>query len=212
MSQSEQKQVEALEQAILTRAEGLAEEFHAKARHQRDTILRDTAERLRLAEEREVFAAKEAADRNLRRKIQAGELKMQARLDQLRWELVLEIQAQMAQRMRDLRQDKDAYLDWLAQLVKESVEQLPSGELLAEVNTEDLAWLAEVWPTLTEQAAPGRKLTLTPRPIDGSGGIRLRDKDDSVRLDNRFEGRLARMEQDIHHIILRHLFPRDAER
>ncbi|MGD8956488.1 MAG: ATPase, partial [Chromatiaceae bacterium] len=71
MRQSGQNQLEALEQAIMTRAEELAQEFHDKASRQRDTILRDTAERLKLAEEREVLVAKAEAERHFRRVTQA---------------------------------------------------------------------------------------------------------------------------------------------
>ena len=46
-------QVEALEQAILTRAERLADEFRERANRGRDSILREAAERLRLREDRE---------------------------------------------------------------------------------------------------------------------------------------------------------------
>ena len=55
MNQSGQdKQLAALEQAIMARAAHLAGEFQEKAERQRDHILRDAAERLHNAEEREV--------------------------------------------------------------------------------------------------------------------------------------------------------------
>ena len=85
MSQDGQSQLVALERAIMARAEELAQEFHDKAKRQKDTILRDAAERLHMAEEREVLVAKAEAERHFRRVTQASELKLQARLDQLRW-------------------------------------------------------------------------------------------------------------------------------
>ncbi len=46
-------QVEALEQANLSRAEQLANQYRESANRSRDVILRDAAERLRLREQRE---------------------------------------------------------------------------------------------------------------------------------------------------------------
>ncbi|MGB5251329.1 MAG: V-type ATP synthase subunit E family protein, partial [Sedimenticolaceae bacterium] len=141
MSQSGQNQLEALERAIMARAEELAQGFHDKASRQHDTILRDTAERLKLAEEREVLVAKAEAERHFRRVTQASELKMQARLDQLRWELVQTVEARLAQRMQALRADRPAYRAWLVEMIRDAASVLPAGELTAEVNAEDLYWL-----------------------------------------------------------------------
>ena len=88
MTQTEQNQLQALERAIMERAKELAQEFHDKANRQRDIILRDAADSLQMAEERELMAIKDEAERHFHRVTQAGELKMQSRLDQLRWELV----------------------------------------------------------------------------------------------------------------------------
>ena len=96
MNQSGQdKQLAALEQAIMARAAHLAGEFQEKAERQRDHILRDAAERLHNAEEREVMVAKAEAERLFRRVTQASELKLQGRLDQLRWELVQAVQGRL---------------------------------------------------------------------------------------------------------------------
>ncbi len=96
MSQFEEKQAQALEDAIMTRARELAQELEDKVKRQRDTILRDSAERLHLAEEREVLISKAEADRHFRRVTQASELKMQGRLDQLRWEMVQTVQSRLS--------------------------------------------------------------------------------------------------------------------
>ena len=54
MSANTDTQLQDLQRAIMARAEELAQEFDDKAKRQRDNILRDAAERLHLAEEREV--------------------------------------------------------------------------------------------------------------------------------------------------------------
>ena len=209
MSQSGQNQLQALEQAIMARAEELAREFQDKADRQRDAILRDTAQRLHLAEEREVLVAKAQAERQFRRITQASELKMQSRLDQLRWELVQTVQARLAQRMQELRSDRVAYRAWLVEMVRDAAELLPAGELTAEVNAEDLTWLPAEWPALAAEAAPGRSIALTDKATWGSGGIRLRSVDNRAQVDNRFEGRMARFQANIQRVILQQLFPAD---
>ena len=126
MSQSgANRQLEALEQAIMARAENLAREFQDKADRQRDHILRDAAERLHVAEEREVLAAKAEAERLFRRVTQASELKMQGRLDQLRWELVQTVQGRLNERMQALRLDRPSYREWLVRMIREAANYYP---------------------------------------------------------------------------------------
>ncbi len=202
-------QLESLEQAIMTRAEHLAREFQVKAERQRDHILRDAAEKLHNAEEREVLAAKAEAERLFRRVTQASELKLQGRLDQLRWELVQTVQGRLQERMQALCATRPDYRDWLLQMIKEADGLLPPGELTAEVNAADLGWLADEWPDLLAAAAPGRDIRLADTPTWGSGGIRFRTADNRAQVDNRFEGRLARLEAQIQRAILHQLFPAD---
>ena len=209
MSQPAPEPLQALEQAIMARAEELAKEFHDKANRQRDNILRDAAERLHMAEEREVLVAKAEAERHFRRVTQASELKMQARLDQLRWELVQTVQARLAQRMQTLCADRPSYRAWLVQMVREAAQLLPEGDLTAEANVDDLNWLAAEWSELVAEAAPDRTIRLADKPTWGNGGLKLRTADNRAQVDNRFEGRLSRFEAQIQRVILQQLFPAD---
>jgi V/A-type H+-transporting ATPase subunit E len=209
MSQSGSNQLDALEQAIMTRARELAQEFHDKANRQRDTILRDAAERLHLAEEREVLVAKADAERHFRRVTQAGELRMQGHLDQLRWELVQAIQTRLSERMQAFREDRVAYRAWLSRMIHEAAEHLPEGELTAEVNADDHDWLQTEWSSMVAEAAPGRTIQLADKATWGSGGVRLRTADNRAQIDNRFEGRLSRLEASVQRTILQELFPTD---
>lgn len=211
MKAKSDKAVDSLEEAILTRARDLAEELTVKAQHRRDNILRETNDRLSLAEERENASAHAEAERAQRRQVQADELKLQARLDRLRWEMVQGVQARLVERMAELRADRDAYLGWLENMIREGDRLLPQGELRAEVNAEDLGWLQSHWQALVDRAAPGRSVLLSSDPTWGSGGVRLRSADNSAQLDNRFEGRLARLEAAIQRVILERLFPGEQQ-
>lgn len=209
MSQPGTHPLDDLEQAIMTRADELAQEFHNKANRQRDSILRDAAERLHLAEEREVLIAKAEAERHFRRVTQASELKLQSRLDQLRWEMVQTVQSQLARRMQEFREDRPAYLEWLGRMIAEAAALLPDGDLTAEANSDDLRWLKDEWAGLVARAVPGRSVTLADEPTWGEGGIKLRTHDGRAQVDNRFEGRVRRFEASIQRAILQQLFPTD---
>ena len=120
------------------------------------------------------------------------------------------VQDRLQERMQALCADRPGYRRWLLQMVKEADGLLPPGELAAEVNAEDLGWLADEWHDLVAEAAPGRDIRLADRPTWGSGGIRFRTADNRAQVDNRFEGRMARLEARIQRAILQQLFPADA--
>jgi V/A-type H+-transporting ATPase subunit E len=194
----------------MQRAEELAQEFHDKANRQRDVILRDAAERLKMAEERELMAIKDEAERHFHRVTQANELKMQSRLDQLRWELVQTVQSCLTEHMKAFCKDLKAYRAWLTKMVRDAAASLPDGDLVAEVNADDLLWLTDEWPDLVAEAAPQRTILLADEPIRGLGGIKVRTVDNRAQVDNRFEGRLSRFAADIQRVILHELFPADV--
>ena len=210
MSERDDASVLALEQAILERAQELAAERIAKAQQRRDNLLKEANDRLSLAEERELASAQAEAERLLRRQVQAGELRMQARLDRLRWELVQSVQGRLIARMQALREDRARYREWLREMIAEAAGLLPEGPLLAEVNADDHAWLQEEWQALVGSLEGDRRIELAPQPTWGSGGVRLRNADNTAQMDNRFEGRLARMEQSIQRLILQRLFPAEG--
>jgi V/A-type H+-transporting ATPase subunit E len=202
-------QLAELERAIMARAEELAQEFTDKAQRQRDIILRDAAERLHLAEEREVLIAKAEAERHYRRVTQASELQLQSRLDQLRWEMVKTIESRLVERMQGFREDRAAYRAWLITLLIDSAALLPDGRLVVEAGADDLAWLGAEWDALVSAAAPEREISLAEQPVDGHGGLLIRTEDNSAQVDNRFEGRLTRLAAETQRMILRYLFPTD---
>ncbi len=209
MKQPENNQLHALERAIMERAEELAQEFHDKANRQRDIILRDAADRLQMAEDREELIIKAEAERHFHRVTQASELKMQSRLDQLRWELVQNVQARLEEHMKAFCEDRKTYRAWLVKMVREAAAMLPEGDLVAEVNADDLHWLSDEWSDLVAEANTQRSITLADEPAGGKGGVNVHTADNRAQVDNRFEGRLARYAADIQRVILHELFPAD---
>ena len=119
------------------------------------------------------------------------------------------VQGRLNERIQSLRLDRPSYREWLVLMIREAVELLPEGELTAEVNADDRSWISGQWADLIAQAAPGRNIRLADKPTWGGGGIRLRTADNRAQVDNRFEGRLARMEAEVQRAILQQLFPTD---
>jgi V/A-type H+-transporting ATPase subunit E len=198
--------VDALEAALLARAKRLAEEYLAWASHSRERIIEETNERLRLREEREVLAAKVMADRVYRQRVQASELKLQGKLDRLRWELVQAVVQDLHQRLMVLAADKHHYLPILQRLLGAAAAAIEQEDLMAELNQRDLECLAKIWESFVAEAAPGKRVALSPKPLNCSGGVRVVSKDYRIRVDNTFEGRLDRLTEELYQIIIERLF------
>ncbi|MGQ9830017.1 MAG: V-type ATP synthase subunit E [Thermochromatium sp.] len=200
-------QVEELERAILTRAERLAAEYRERAIRSRDSLLREAAERLRLREAREESIAKALAERTFRQRVQASELKMQTHLDRMRWNLVLDVERQLAERMRTFIEDQSNYDAWLRRLIVEAAELIESSEIEVSANTRDQRRLFMNWDTIIAALPPGKTAMLASEVIDTLGGVLVTSADGRIRVDHTFEGRLERLRPRIQQTILERLLP-----
>ncbi len=202
-------QVEELERAILSRAERLAAEYRERAARSRDQILRDAAERLRQRELREEAIAKALAERVFRQRVQASELKMQTHLDRMRWNLVLDVEGRLAERMRAFIADQAAYDAWLKDLVVEAVTLIEAPGVLINANAHDQRRLFMNWDTIVAALPSGREARLASNDaaLTTLGGILAVSADGRIRVDQTFEGRLARLRPRIQQVILEHLLP-----
>jgi len=204
-------QVQELEQAILARAERLAAEYRDRARRNRDGILRDAAERLRLREQREEAIAKSLAERSFRQQVQASEIKMQSHLDLVRWNLVIDVERRLRNRMQSLLADEAAYLASLEAYLRHAVEQIESDDLVAELGASDHRLLSDRWEAIAAEVAPGKSLRLAQEPIETLGGVLVTSADGRIRVDHTFEGRLERLRNPIRQVILERLLPSGLE-
>jgi len=204
---SPDNQVSALEKAILARAQSLADEHMKQAKRARERIMEDSAERLRLLQEKEVLVAKAKADREYRRRVQANEIRMQAELDRLRWGLVQSVLDHLNRRLTEIRSDEAQYLPLFKRLLAEAADSIERKELVALVSDGDHRHLSEQWETIAKGTVPGKKIELSSEVCPCSGGVLVKSKDDRISVDNTFEGRLDRMEGELHHVILERLFP-----
>ena len=202
-------QVEELERAILTRAERLASEYRERAARSRDSILREAAERLRLRETREEATAKALAERSFRQRVQASELKMQTHLDRMRWNLVLDVEQRLADRMRVFMEDEPTYDAWLLRLIVEAAEVMESPEIQVTANAHDQRRLFMNWDTVVAALPHATEATLAPAPeaIQTLGGVLVTSADGRIRVDHTFEGRLERLRPRLQQTILERLLP-----
>ncbi|PLY15025.1 MAG: ATPase [Sedimenticola sp.] len=204
-------QVYDLESAILARANRLATEYRERAKRSRDNILRDAHERLHLREEREVLLAKAKAERTYRRRVQANELRFHKEMDHLRWSLVQSVQERLADKIQQFTKDEASYLAFLKRLLHTSARQFERNTLIAEVNHRDLKILTPIWETVAKEAAPDKTISLYSAPLESLGGILLHSEDNRVRLNNTFEGRLERLNEQLNRVIVERLMPTGPE-
>ncbi len=199
-----------LETALIARAKALADEHMAHARRSRDQIITDANERQRLREEREILAAKAVAERAFRQRQQAAEIKQQEEVDRLRWNLVLAVMAHLPTEIEKLITDEKTYLPLMRKLLTQAANAVAAQELVAEVNARDHARLSKGWEIFCREAGVKNHIVLAPESISCSGGVRLRNVADTIRVDNSFEGRLERLQDGLHQIIMERLFASTA--
>jgi V/A-type H+-transporting ATPase subunit E len=196
-------QLEQLESAIRQRAQTLADNHLQAAQQERDKILADSAKRIQQREERETEIAKVAAEQEYRRRVQASEIKMQAELDQLRWSLVQSIITDLREYLKQLSQQEKTYISLLKQYLKSAAQQFDETDLVAEVNADDHERLAPQWE---QDSVPDKRCTLLASTEHFTGGLLVRNQADRIRVDNTFEGLIARLENELYQIISAQLF------
>lgn len=199
-------QVASLEQAIFERAKTLADEHLRQAQRARERILTDSADRLRLIEEKEMLLAKNRAEREYRRMVQSSEIRMQADMDRLRWGLVQSVMEGVNGRLKTLQADDESGLALLRSLLVEAAQAIERDKLLARLSDFDHRRVGDRWKTEFREAVPGKTIDLSPEPCPCSGGVMVESLDGRISVDNTFEGRMARLEADLERVILERLF------
>ena len=97
----------------------------------------------------------------------------------------------------------------LVKMIRQGSPLLPAEELTAEVNADDLAWLGAEWQALPPRRPPERSIHLAENQQPGEQASGCAPRDNRAQVDNRFEGRISRLEAAIQRSILQQLFPAD---
>ena len=199
-------QVSQLEQALIEQAQIFAREQRERAESGKARILNEMSEKLRLAEAREIQAAKSQAEKQLRCQVQAAETRLAAELDRLRWALTQATLSGVKQSFQELVGDEVRYLALLEQWLAAAAQSLPRGALIVEVRPLDQVLVAAAWQGMKARAAPGREISLTTHGLPSVGGLLVRLADNRARLDQTFEARLSRLADELARVLMEHLF------
>ena len=208
---SDADDIAGLESALAERARKLAEEHLLNGRQARDLILMETRQRLRLQEERETLAAKAEGERTYQQRVQATELELRARLDRLRWQLTDAALSKLRTRLLALAEDEARYLPLMVGYLRDGAEAIERDELVASVNARDRRLLQNDWPRYAQEAAPAKRLALSPDCLNCIGGVMVASADGNIRFDNTFEGRMERLAKSLQRSVAERLAPRAGE-
>jgi len=203
--------VSGLEKALMERARKLSEEHLVNGRQARDLILLETRQRLRREEERETAAAKAQGERVYQQRAQAVELELRARLHRLRWELANDVLAKLQARLSVLAEDEPKYLSIMVNYLHECAQAIERDELIVHCNARDFQLLRKNWARHAQEAAPNKRLTLSPEILTSIGGVMIVSADQNIRFDNTFEGRMERLADLLQGAIAERLTPQSGE-
>jgi V/A-type H+-transporting ATPase subunit E len=203
--------IEDLEAALIYRAETLADEYLNGAQRARGQIIEEAAKMLRLREEREILAAKARAERLYRQRVQAAEIRLQEELDHLRWTLVQSVMEDVKERLAQVTEDEGLYLPLLKCFLARGARAIERDELVARVAARDLARLAPCWEAFVKEAAAQKRIALSQQHLPTLGGVLLESADGRIRVDNTFEGRMERLQNEVYRAVTERLFA-SAER
>lgn len=197
---------EKLEMLIETQAMGLSDQHVQAGRAAAEQIRQEVEARLAQRCEGEELRFQQEAAQLCRQLLQGERLRVDADVDRLRWALVQEVLSGVREQLAQLPADPAHYRATLMRYLAEAAQEMPDGNLVAEVSARDAEWLRADWQQII-QAAPGREIALRVLDAPCTGGIRVCDAASRLRIDNTFEGRLARMESTLLSVIMQALFP-----
>jgi len=197
---------EKLEGLLHAQAMDLAEQHLQKGLQASEQIRRELEARLRQLEQGEELRYQLEAEQFGRQILQASKIRVDTELERLRWALVQGVLAEARTRLEKLAENPERYHPVLELYLAEAARIMPAGDLVAELSPRDLESLRPHWERLAGRAAPGRKVALAPLPDHASGGMLVRSEDGGLRIDNTFEGRLARMQDEVLGVIMEKLF------
>jgi V/A-type H+-transporting ATPase subunit E len=205
MTANTDAQVDALAQALTQQARVLAREHIAAAEQGKRHILDEAHEKARLIEEREVLTAKNDAERLYRGRIQAETLKLAAEADRLRWSLLTTALEELRSQLDTLADDEHVYTPTLQRLAVEAVASVESDTVVIQLNARDHVRYRDRWEKLFPTTG-AKTITLSADACTGGGGVIAESGDGRIRMDNTFEGRMSRMEEQIARAIAERLF------
>lgn len=197
---------EKLEGLLLAEAMELARQHQEAGQQASEKILLEaTAKHQSLLDgEEERFQLQ--AQQHCRQLLQSASLKLNAEQDRLRWALAQDALSIVRTQLQTVTADSARYRTVLGHFLKEAAQAIPDGTLVAEMRPHDIENLRDDWAGFVHEFAPGRSVVLSPLKDLASGGMLVRNEDSTLRVNNTFEGRMARMENALLDRIMHILF------
>jgi len=203
---SPELKVEDLENSLLQRADELADEYIQRAKRSHDHFIEDENERLQLREEREIMAAKVEAERTYRSRVQASELQAQKQLDQMRWQLIKDVLIQVNAELEKIVAHPEKYRQTIIHYIQQGIDSISDDELIIQSNQRDHQGLKENWSEICKQLGGNKQLVLSGDFHKMSGGVLIYNKQQTIRINNTFEGRMERFAAQINQRVAEQFF------
>lgn len=202
---------EKLEGLLYAQAMNLAEQHLERGRQASEQIRQELQARLQQLQEGEEQRFQHEAEQRCRQMLQTSKLRLDMEMDRLRWALVQGVLADVRKHLESLPENPEKYHLVLESYLAEAAAAIPEGDLVVELNPRDIERLKPVWSGLVARAASGRKVAVAPLSEHAIGGLAVRTEDGLVRVNNTFEGRLARMQDELLSTIMEKLFKQENE-
>ena len=130
---------------------------------------------------------------------------------QVEEELINATFPKLVESLSALAADETRYLPLLRNYLCECAQAIERDELVAQFNARDLQRLQQGWAQYAAESAPGKRLTLSPDPLNSIGGVLVISADRDIRFDNTFEGRMERLAETLQGVIAERLMPQIGE-
>jgi V/A-type H+-transporting ATPase subunit E len=127
-------------------------------------------------------------------------------MDRLRWALVQSVIESAKQELEALVRDEARYDAILGAFLAQAVHSIEADELVVYLNRRDHQRLAGQWKDWVAPWSGDKRVELAAEPLDGIGGVLIENRSQDIRIDNSFEGRLARLYEDIQQAASERLF------
>ncbi len=204
-------QIDALEEAIISQANHIADQYNIQAKKAHEDILRESSEKLHLKEDKAVLLAKAESERVYRKLVQSNELKLRAELDHQCWEIVTGVDKKIVEEIKKIVANRISYLPILTKLIQQAVDALGVNEVVLAFNQDDYDLVSQNLQGIKDNVGNEVTITLEVSPEPSIGGVIARSRDNRHRYDNRFEGRLLRLQQRLHQEIQERLLHSSKE-
>jgi len=101
-------------------------------------------------------------------------------------------------------------LPLLKQYLARAAAAIDGDGLVAEINARDYERLSKKWEAFCREAGVVKRISLSADPLPCLGGVRVRNAENTVRVDSTFEGKMERRQDELHQAVMERLLASTA--